>query len=173
MRRHHWICIALVLVTLLIYFRAYQMIRQLRRRRYVYDNPHVRAGLTPTSMRWAFGTSDISYGPPISGCRTMLDVQLFGVSATASRMSVTFTRSLPRSCFAAAAIDRFDWRSAMVAALFAWHPLHVESGCMDFGAKGHAQRGLLVYKRSTRTFDSPSDDRRSLWHLCWWLMPRH
>jgi tetratricopeptide (TPR) repeat protein len=96
---------------------------------YVYKNPHVIAGLTLDSIRWALTAVVSSNWMPITLLSHMLDVQLFGLQAgmhhlinvvfhAASAVLLYFT--LHRATRARAA-------SAFVAFLFAVHPLHVES----------------------------------------------
>jgi tetratricopeptide (TPR) repeat protein len=96
---------------------------------YILDNPHVKAGLTWSGIVWAFKSAHAANWHPLTWISHMLDCQLFGLNAPAHHMmNVLF--------HAANAVLLFILlnymtgkigRSAFVAALFAWHPLHVES----------------------------------------------
>ena len=43
---------------------------------FVFDNEHVRSGLTLAGIKWAFSSADIDYWRPLSWLSHMLDVQL-------------------------------------------------------------------------------------------------
>jgi protein O-mannosyl-transferase len=96
---------------------------------FVTNNPKVAPGFTWEGIKWAFTSADIDYWRPLSWLSHMLDIELFGPAAGGHHLS-----NLLIHCAAVAlcllALHRLTgavWRSAMVAALFAWHPLHVES----------------------------------------------
>ena len=96
---------------------------------FVTNNPKVAAGLTWEGIKWAFTSADIDYWRPLSWLSHMLDIELFSAVAGAHHLT-----SLLIHCAAVVmvfiALHRLTgalWPSAVVAALFAWHPLHVES----------------------------------------------
>ena len=96
---------------------------------YVVNNVHVTGGLTLENIRWALVSGYIANWHPVTWLSHMLDCQLFGLNpfghhlvnvllhALNTILVFLFLRSLTGS----------PWRSFMVAALFGWHPLHVES----------------------------------------------
>jgi Flp pilus assembly protein TadD len=96
---------------------------------YVAANARVASGLTAQNILWAFRTGAGGNWHPLTWLSHMLDVELFGLSAGGHHLT--------NLCFHAAnslllffALQRMTgalWRSALVAALFALHPLHVES----------------------------------------------
>jgi tetratricopeptide (TPR) repeat protein len=96
---------------------------------YVTKNLVVRQGLSLAGLRWAFCTGSASNWHPLTWLSHMLDCQLFALNpgghhATSLLFHVLNTLllfNLLRRMTGAL------WRSAFVAALFAWHPLHVES----------------------------------------------
>ena len=96
---------------------------------YVYNNPHVLSGLTWSGIRWAFTHVHQANWHPVTWISHMIDVQLFGPKAGAHLLvSVTLhalNSALVFLFFLLATRSR--WRSAVIAALFAVHPLHVES----------------------------------------------
>ena len=53
---------------------------------YVYDNPHVRQGLTWKNAGWAFTSGHASNWHPVTWLSHMLDVQLFGLKAGAHHL---------------------------------------------------------------------------------------
>jgi tetratricopeptide (TPR) repeat protein len=95
---------------------------------YILENAHVRAGLTLEGVRWAFVTGH-DYWHPLTWLSHMTDVQMFGLHAGAHHLvSVLF--HILNSLLLFLLLARMTgalWQSALVAALFAWHPLHVES----------------------------------------------
>jgi tetratricopeptide (TPR) repeat protein len=96
---------------------------------YVYKNPHVREGLTKEGVLRAFTTFDAANWHPLTWISHMTDVQLFGLDAGwHHRVNVLF--HLANTALLFLVLWRMTgglWQSAFVAALFAVHPLHVES----------------------------------------------
>ncbi len=96
---------------------------------YVVENPMVRNGLSPASVRWAMTTAYFSYPHPLTWLSHILDCQLFGLNAGAHHV-VNLLFHVANTLLLFAVLLRLTkamWRSAFVAALFALHPLHVES----------------------------------------------
>jgi tetratricopeptide (TPR) repeat protein len=96
---------------------------------YVYENPHVLNGLTTDGVWWAFTTGYSTNWHPLTWLSLMLDCQLFG--ANAGRMHlVNLLLHLANTLLLFTVLKKMTgalWQSAFVAALFALHPLHVES----------------------------------------------
>ena len=96
---------------------------------YVTANPHVRNGLTEKELWWAFTAFHAGNWHPLTWLSHMTDVQLFGLYAGAHHAtSLLFHIANAVLLFLVLfSITKALWRSAFVAALFALHPLHVES----------------------------------------------
>jgi protein O-mannosyl-transferase len=96
---------------------------------YVYDNPPVRAGLTAHGLTWAFTAVHSANWHPLTWLSHMLDSELFGLDAGWHHLSnVALHAAATVVLFGALrALTGSPLRSAFVAALFAVHPLHVES----------------------------------------------
>ena len=95
---------------------------------YVTDNPRVQAGLTWHGLVWAFGFYAGNWHP-LAWLSHMLDCQLYGAWAGGHHLTSVLLH-VAGTLLLFAALNRMTkspWRSAAVAALFAWHPLHVES----------------------------------------------
>jgi len=96
---------------------------------YVADNPRVRSGLSWANVLWAFTTLYFSNWHPLTWLSHMVDVQLFGLAPGAHHLVNAALHAL-NGAVLFLVLDRMTgarWRSAVVAALFAVHPLHVES----------------------------------------------
>ena len=96
---------------------------------YVYKNPWVQAGLTAYNVGWAFTTFFYSNWHPLTWISYMLDFSLFGSNPGAQHL-VNVALHLASTLllfFALTRMTRQPWRCAVVAAIFAVHPLHVES----------------------------------------------
>jgi tetratricopeptide (TPR) repeat protein len=96
---------------------------------YASKNEHVQAGLTQETMGWAFRTFHASNWHPLTWLSLALDCQIFGDNARGHHlMNLAFhmLNALLLYGWWRAATGQ-TWPSALVAALFAWHPLHVES----------------------------------------------
>lgn len=96
---------------------------------YVSDNPHVRQGLTLENLRWALTAEVAANWHPLTLISHMLDVSLFGVNAGAHHIvNVVFHVANTVLLFLLLfQLTASIWKSAFVAALFALHPLHVQS----------------------------------------------
>ena len=96
---------------------------------YVTDNPHVQAGLTLDNIAWAFSTGHASNWHPVTWLSHLIDFSCFGWFAGGHHLvNVLFHTANTLLLFLL--LRRLTgslWRCAIVAALFAWHPLHVES----------------------------------------------
>jgi hypothetical protein len=125
-----FLCAALVIITFAVYWpvRNYEFVRY-DDDAYITGNPNVLTGLTPQNIKWAFTTGHVANWHPLTWLSLMLDCQIFGVKpgpmhlvnvafhvANALLLFIVFNRMTKRL-----------WPSAFVAALFALHPLHVES----------------------------------------------
>jgi len=103
--------------------------------RFVTENPNIRSGLTWQSVRWSFTAGllrddpNADYWRPVSFLGHALDITLFGLNPAGHHL-------MNVGIHAVAAVALFlvlqsmtgaSWRSAFVAALFALHPLRVES----------------------------------------------
>jgi tetratricopeptide (TPR) repeat protein len=123
-------CLALALGTLALYWpvTSFPFIR-FDDNEYIYENPVTQAGLTWSGFVWAFNGIHVGNWHPLSWLSHMLDCQLFGLNAGGHHfVNVLFhcANALLLFLFLRATTGA-HWRSAVVAALFAWHPLHVES----------------------------------------------
>jgi Flp pilus assembly protein TadD len=96
---------------------------------YVSDNPMVARGLTWPGVVWAFTSAHAANWHPLTWLSHMLDVQLYGMHAGPHHITNVVLH-------VASTVLLFGWlaratgaigRSVVVAALFAAHPLHVES----------------------------------------------
>jgi protein O-mannosyl-transferase len=120
----------LVIGTLVVYWPARQFeFINYDDEDYVYANPTVAKGLTTEGVKWAFTTGFIANWHPLTWLSHMLDCELWGVNSGAHHMmNVVFhTAATVALFFALLRMTRAAGRSAMVAALFALHPLHVGS----------------------------------------------
>jgi protein O-mannosyl-transferase len=124
------ICFCLAALTLAIYWPVVHCdFVALDDMDYFADNIHVQTGLSLANIEWAFTTGFASNWHPLTWISLMLDAQLFGNGSFgphfvnwllhAANTSLLFL--LLRKLTAA------TWKSAFIAALFALHPLHVES----------------------------------------------
>ena len=124
------ICFALAAVTLLVYSPV------LWHGFVIYDDPdyitgnaHVKAGLTWPGIVWAFTTGDAANWHPLTWISHMADWQLFGSNPAGHHLTNLLFHTA-NSLLLFILLNQLTgaiWRSFFVAALFAWHPLHVES----------------------------------------------
>jgi tetratricopeptide (TPR) repeat protein len=96
---------------------------------YVFRNSHVLSGLTLDGVIWAFTAFHAGNWHPLTWLTHMADVSLFGADAGSHHLVNVLLHAV-NSALLFAVLRRATgatWRSALAAALFAVHPLHVES----------------------------------------------
>ena len=96
---------------------------------YVYENPRVSGGLTVDGIAWAFTAIHSSNWHPLTWLSHMLDCQLYGLHPGGHHLTnVLLHAAVVILLFLVLwRMTGFLWRSAFVAAVFAVHPLRVES----------------------------------------------
>lgn len=96
---------------------------------YVTSNFHVQQGLSSSNLKWAFTSTAEANWHPLTWISHMLDVQLFGLRPAGFHVQSILWHALNVVLLflLLAQATGFVGRSALVAALFAVHPLNVES----------------------------------------------
>ncbi|HQL78767.1 MAG TPA: tetratricopeptide repeat protein [Verrucomicrobiota bacterium] len=97
--------------------------------RYVTENPQVRGGLTWEGVKWAFRHPLLCNWHPVTVLSHMLDGQLFGLAPRGHHLTSVLLHGL-NAMLVFVWLHQMTgarWRSLLVAALFAFHPLRVES----------------------------------------------
>ena len=97
--------------------------------KYVTDNHHVASGLTLENIRWAFRSGYAANWHPLTWLSHMLDCDLFGLNPWGHHLTNVLLHAL-NAALVFALLRRMTgatWRSLLAAALFAVHPLRVES----------------------------------------------
>ena len=96
---------------------------------YVFGNHFIRQGINLAGIKWAFTSIYADNWHPLTWISHMIDVQLFGIDPGMYHIINVFFHIL-NTVLLLIVLERMTgalWKSAMVAALFALHPLHVES----------------------------------------------
>lgn len=125
-------CIGLILITavLLVYWQVgdHEFINY-DDNAYITDNAQVQKGLTSKGIIWAFTTSHTGNWHPLTWISHMLDCELYGLNPEGHHLTnVLFHMANAILLFVVLRwMTGAIWRSGLVAALFALHPLHVES----------------------------------------------
>ena len=124
------LCLLLVLLTVLVYnpVARHQFVN-FDDDRYITGNAHVKAGLSWATVTWAFRSTEQANWHPLTWLSHALDVQLFGMNP-AGHHGVNMLWHACNVVLLFLLLWRatgFAWRSLMVAALFAVHPMNVES----------------------------------------------
>jgi len=96
---------------------------------YVTGNSSLKSGFTPEGLSWAFTTNHADFWHPVTWLSLMLDYKLFGLNAGGYHATNVLLHLLSVlllfALFSRMTVE--IWKSAFVAALFALHPLGVES----------------------------------------------
>lgn len=124
------ISLVLGLVTLLVYWGVFtSQFVYFDDPYYVFDNPHIQAGLTWSNITWAFTTRDCQNWHPLTWLSLLLDDNIYGLDPTGFHATNLFFH-ICNSVLLFLLLQYLTgarWQSALVGALFALHPLHVES----------------------------------------------
>ena len=125
-----WISLALVVSTLAVYapVRHYDFV-DFDDPLYVRENPHLTGGLTAGNVSWAMTAGYATNWHPLTWMSHMLDVQFFGLNAGPQHLT-NLAFHVVNTLLLFWLLHRMTgaiWKSGFVAALFALHPLHVES----------------------------------------------
>jgi protein O-mannosyl-transferase len=96
---------------------------------YLTKNPHVIDGLTIEGLRYAFTSIEAGFWHPLTWLSLMVDCQLFGNNAGGYHLTnlLFHLANTLLLFFIFLRMTHSPWQSGFVAALFALHPLHVES----------------------------------------------
>jgi len=96
---------------------------------YVTDNFHIQQGTTLNRIRWAFSTKHAEFWHPLTWLSLMSDYQLIHLNAGGYHITnlILHILSTVLLFWLFNRMTGMIWRSAFVAAVFALHPLHVES----------------------------------------------
>jgi tetratricopeptide (TPR) repeat protein len=96
---------------------------------YVTENSHVHEGLTREALIWAFTTSHMGNWHPLTWMSHMVDCQIFGLNPRGHHLTSLFFHTLNTVLLFMVLkwMTGALWQSLFVSALFAVHPLHVES----------------------------------------------
>lgn len=127
-----WIYLAIAFVTIAFFFPVLGMdFITLDDPSYVMMNPYVKTGLSIASVSWALTTlhADVSYWHPLTWLSHQLDCEVFGLRSGAHHFTnVVLHVGAGLLLFRFLSESTKEWpRSALVAALFCLHPLHVET----------------------------------------------
>ncbi len=97
--------------------------------RYVVDNPQVKAGLTWATVKWAFTTYELANWHPLTWLSHALDCELFGLKPAGHHYMNVLLHAVNAILLflLLQSATGCSGRSLMVAALFALHPINVES----------------------------------------------
>jgi len=96
---------------------------------YVTDNPHVQAGLTWDTITWAVTSTEASNWHPVTWLSHAADCALFGLNPSGHHWDSVLIHALNSILLflLLQRATRSTWQSLLVCALFALHPLNVES----------------------------------------------
>lgn len=96
---------------------------------YVTENVHVQAGLSWAGVKWAFTNPVADNWHPMTTLSHMMDCQMYGLKPWGHHLTSVLLHALNTMLvfLLLRGLTGSTWRSVVLAALFGWHPLHVES----------------------------------------------
>src|SRR5436309_2616283 len=133
---------------------------------YIQENPMVNRGVTLAGLAWAFTTFHEANWHPLTWISHMIDCQFFGMNAGGHLLvnALIHAANTLLLFWLLLRTTHARWPSALVAALFALHPLHVESVAWASERKDTLSTffGLLSLIAYVRYAEAPSI-RRYAW----------
>src|SRR5881396_405364 len=130
---------------------------------YIQENPMVNRGVTLAGLAWAFTTFHAANWHPLTWIAHMIDSQLFGMIAGGHLLvnALIHAANTLLVFWFLLRTTHARWSSALVAALFALHPLHVESVAWAAERKDTLSTffGLLSLIAYVRYVEAPSSIR--------------
>ncbi len=123
-------CLILAVATLAVYNPIiHNSFINLDDDQYITQNSHVRSGLSWETLKWAFTTHDAANWHPLTWLSHALDYQLFKSNAAGHHYVGVMLHAINAILLflLLRSATGFTWRSVVVAALFALHPVNVES----------------------------------------------
>ena len=132
--RHHrssfYVCLFLVVSTCAVYWQVWNHdATYFDDGQYVFENPHIKAGLTSKGTVWAWTAFYAGNWHPATWLSHMMDVEFFGLNPGPHHLT-NLIFHIANTLLLFLILHRMTdtlWSSGFVAALFALHPLHVES----------------------------------------------
>ncbi len=125
------VCVVLLLLVIVVFAQtAYFQFVNFDDQMYVLENQHVRQGLSSSALRWAFTSLDAHNWHPLTWLSHMLDWQLYGLDYPGGHHAANVMLHVAVVILLFLVLWRMTdrlWPSAVVAAVFAIHPLRVES----------------------------------------------
>jgi len=125
-----WICLFLVIAVLVVYSQVVNHgFVNFDDFEYIADNPNLYHGLTIDAVKGAFKFSKIAYWHPLTWLSHLLDVELYGMHS-GRHLQTNALFHILNTLLLFLGLKKMTgalWRSAVVAAFFALHPLNVES----------------------------------------------
>jgi tetratricopeptide (TPR) repeat protein len=124
------VCIFLAALTWIVFGQTlrYQFVNY-DDQNYVYENAKITSGLSTAGLAWAFTHVHAQNWHPLTTISHMLDCQLYGLQAGGHHLTSVLLHTLAVILLFLVLREMTGalWQSAFVAAVFAIHPLHVES----------------------------------------------
>lgn len=124
------ICLILTLLTLAVYLQVKNFdFVNYDDNTYVYENSNIHNGLSVESVKWAFTTGYANFWHPLTWLSHILDWQLYGSNPAGHHLTNLLFHILNTLLLFIVfkKLTNEIWQSVFAAALFAVHPLHVES----------------------------------------------
>jgi len=125
------VCLFLIVATVAVYWQVQHFDFVFDDHPYITENDYVQRGLTTENIIWAFtdGTLISNYWHPLTWISHILDFQLYGMNAGGHHLT-NLLFHIANTLILFLVFKKMTghlWRSGFIAALFALHPLHVES----------------------------------------------
>jgi len=124
------VCLILVMATIAVYWQVYHFaFTNYDDNKYVIENYNIQKGLNFESITWVFTTGYAANWHPLTWLSHMMDYSIYGMNAGGHHLTSLLLHLLNTLLLFIVfrMMTGAVWKSAVIAGLFALHPLHVES----------------------------------------------
>ena len=132
---------------------------------YITKNPQVQAGLSTATIKWAFTTGHGANWHPLTWLSHMVDIELFGLNPTGHHL-INLLMHLASSLMLFLVMRKMtanQWASWFIAAVFALHPLHVES--VAWAAERKDVLSTLLWMAVMWSYVRYVENRKARWYV--------
>ncbi|HUL19843.1 MAG TPA: tetratricopeptide repeat protein [Thermodesulfobacteriota bacterium] len=133
---------------------------------YITNNLHVKEGLSLKSVYWAFTSTQNGQWSPVSFLSHLLDCTLFGLNAGGHHFTSLLFHTVNTLIlfFLLFRMTTSLWPCAFIAAIFAFHPIHVESVAWVAERRDVLHTFFLLL--AIFAYINYVKDPKRLWHVC-------
>src|SRR4030095_11477314 len=165
-QQHSWALLLLAAATVVVYCQiAHHNFINYDDNVYITENRNIQEGSSANALKWAFITGHATNWHPLTWLSHMVDIELFGLNPRGHQL-MNLLMHLVRSLMLFLVMRKMtanQWASWFIAAVFALHPLHVES--VAWAAERKDVLSTLLWMAVMWSYVRYVEDRKERWDV--------